>query len=263
MTVFATETGKILRPGPHDTAMEAIYCWYEAGALTAMWGWLLAAAPRGDGHAVMVLPGFATSDSMTLLLRHFLSLLGYRVYPWNLGWNFDHHTVGDNGEHIAREIQNIRDATGADVSLVGWSLGGVIAREAARRNPEGLRQVISLGSPFTGDPEATSLSLLCTLTTGISPNSPEARARARRGVKPLPVPSSAIFSRSDGITAWQNCIGLTDDITESIEVRSSHFGFVANAGVYLAVADRLAQPVGQWRPFDARGTFAGLFYPGQ
>jgi len=198
---------------------------------------------------------------MTVLLRHFLGLLGYRVFPWNLGWNFDHHSVGANGEHIAREIQRIRDETGEDVSLVGWSLGGVIAREAARRNPAGVRQVIALGSPFAGDPEATSLSLLYTLTTGKSARSPEARARSRRGVKPLPVPSSAIFSRNDGITAWQNCVGHTDSITENIEVRASHFGFMANPGVFLAVADRLGQPAERWRPFSPEGLLSAVFYP--
>jgi pimeloyl-ACP methyl ester carboxylesterase len=251
----------IRRPGAHATLGEAFSWWFETAWLGTLWGWLLNAAPRGDGHAVMVLPGFATSDGMTLALRHFLGLLGYRVFPWNLGWNFDHHTVGANGEHIAREIQRIRDEVGGDVSLVGWSLGGVIAREAARRNPDGVRQVIALGSPFAGDPEATSLSLLYTLTTGTSARSPEARARSRRGVMPLPVPSSAIFSRSDGITAWQNCIGQTDAITENIEVRASHFGFMANPGVYFAVADRLAHTKGEWQPFEPQGTFAASFYP--
>jgi len=243
--------------------MEAVYCWFEAASLAGLWPWLVSTAPRGDGHPVMVLPGFATSDRMTLLLRHFLSVLGYRVFPWNLGWNFDHHSVGANGEHISREIDRIRDEAGDDVSLIGWSLGGVIAREAARRNPVGVRQVIALGSPFAGDPEATSMSLLYALTTGKSARSPEARARSRRGVRPLPVPSSAIFSRSDGITAWQNCVGQTDDITENIEVRASHFGFMANPAVYLAVADRLAQPKEGRQSFVPEGPLASLFFPAQ
>jgi pimeloyl-ACP methyl ester carboxylesterase len=222
---------------------------------------LLSVAPRGDGRPVMVLPGFATSDRMTLLLRHFLGLLGYRVFPWNLGWNFDHHTVGANGEHIARQIERIRSEVDEDVSLVGWSLGGVVAREAARRNPTGVRQVIALGSPFAGDPKATNLSLLYSLATGKSARSEEAVARARRGVLPLPVPSSAIFSRSDGITAWQNCVGATDAINENIEVRSSHFGFVLNPAVYLAVADRLAQERQNWRPFERTGHLSELYFP--
>ena len=263
MRVPLPDVAEIRRPGLHATMLEAFNWWFEAASLGTLWDWLLNAAPRGDGHSVMVLPGFATSDSMTLLLRHFLGQLGYRVFPWNLGWNFDHHTVGANGEHIAREIQRIRDETRQDVSLVGWSLGGVIAREAARRRPEGVRQVIALGSPFAGDPEATSLSLLYTMTTGKSARSPEARARSRRGAKPLPVPSSAIFSRSDGITAWQNCICATNEITENIEVRASHFGLITNPGVYLAIADRLAHPKGRWQPFEPPGPFRQLFYPGR
>ena len=253
---------EIRRPGAYATAMEAFYWSFEASALFALWGCLLGSVPRGDGHPVLVLPGFATNDRMTVFLRHFLGVLGYRVFPWNLGWNLDHHTVGINGEHIALEIERIRAEAGQDVSLVGWSLGGVIAREAARRNPAGVRQVIALGSPFAGDPDATSLSLLYALATGKNPRSPEARDRSRRGAQPLPVHSTAIFSRSDGITAWENCIGTTDRITENIEVRSSHFGFMVNPGVYFVVADRLAQKPGEWQPFEKRGGFSDFYFPG-
>jgi len=220
---------------------------------------LLACAPRGDGHPVMVLPGFATNDAMTLLLRQYLALLGYEVFPWDLGWNLDQHSVGENGEHIARRIEEIADRTGARVSLVGWSLGGVIAREAARRKHHGLRQVIALGSPFAGNPRATSLTTLYQLLTGNDLSGDHARKRYGSGHHPLQVPSTAIYSRSDGITAWENCISETDAITENIEVHSSHFGFVANPAVFYAVADRLAQPEGGWRPFERNCPFAAFF----
>lgn len=220
---------------------------------------MLATAPRGDGHPVMVLPGFATNDQMTGLLRGFLAQWGYDVHPLDLGWNFDQHTVGENGEHIARRIAEIRQQTGRKVSLVGWSLGGVIAREAARRDPGDIRQVVALGSPFTGNPHATNLSNIYRLVTGNDFTSEKSRARYAEGSNPLPVPCSAIYSKTDGVTAWQNCLGQSDAINENIEVISSHFGFVANPAVFFAVADRLAQPEGGWRKFVPAGPFRHCF----
>lgn len=249
----------IRRPFLGWTLMEAARLVMDMGLLGTTFP-LLAAAPRGDGHPVMVLPGFATNDQMTVLLRQYLALLGYQVFPWDLGWNLDQHTVGQNGEHVAQRIEEIAAETGMAVSLVGWSLGGVIAREAARRDHGGLRQVIALGSPFTGNPRATSLSTLYELLTGNKVASQETRDRYSSGHKPLAVPSSAIFSKSDGITAWENCVSEVDAITENIEVHSSHFGFVANPAVFYAVADRLAQPEGDWRKFQKSGPFVA-FYP--
>lgn len=220
---------------------------------------LLATALRGDGHPVMVLPGFATNDQMTWLLRNFLTQWGYDVYPLDLGWNFDQHTVGENGEHVADRIALIRERTQRKVSLVGWSLGGVIAREAARRDPADIRQVIALGSPFTGNPHATNLSNIYQAVTGNDFTSEKSKARYVEGSGPLPVPSSAIYSRTDGITAWRNCLGQTDAINENIEVISSHFGFVANPAVFFAVADRLSQTEGEWRKFVPSGPYRHCF----
>lgn len=248
----------IERPPLLYTAFELMRCSFEAASL-ALSTPLLATLPRGDNHHVMVLPGFATDDSMTVILRSFLSALGYQVHPWQLGWNLDHRTVGDNGEHVARRIEEIAAGTGHDVSLIGWSLGGVIAREAARRDHTGLRQVIALGSPFTGNPKATSLRGLYERITGNDTESPQIRKRFAQGRHPLRVPSTAIYSKSDGITAWENCRSLTDAITENVEVHSSHFGLVVNPAVYYIIADRLAQPEGQWAPFDRGGPFSMLF----
>jgi len=213
----------------------------------------LAAAPRGDGHAVMVLPGFATDDHATAFLRRFLSGLGYEVHPWGLGYNFDHRTAGYDGEHIASRIDRILDATGRKVSLVGWSLGGVIAREAARRDPGAVRQVITIASPFCGNPHANHVGAVYTMLSGNRVDSPEAMRRFALGPKPLQMPSTAIYSRSDGITAWQNCISQVDHQSENVEVHSSHFGMVMNTAVFQVVADRLAQPESVWAPYKGSG----------
>ncbi|MBF9149487.1 alpha/beta fold hydrolase [Novosphingobium jiangmenense] len=254
----AKHSAGIRRPQLGWTMLESPRFVAEAGMLAMAWPMLLR-APRGDGHAVMVLPGFATNDAMTGLLRCYLARLGYAVFPWELGWNLDQHSAGENGEHVAARIEAIAAETGHKVSLVGWSLGGVIAREAARRDHGALRQVITLGSPFTGNPRATSLSTLYELLTGNKVSSDSTAERYSRGHHPLLVPSSAIFSRSDGITAWENCVSATDARTENIEVHCSHFGFVSNPAVFWAVADRLAQPEGTWSPFVPRGPFAGFF----
>ena len=252
------EPDSIRRPGTGWALLEPVRFYCELGIL-ALSSPLLACSPRGDGHPVMVLPGFAATDHGTLLLRKYLGLLGFDVFPWNLGWNLDQHSAGENGEYVSRRIDEIADRTGKAVSLVGWSLGGVIAREAARRDHGRLRQVITLGSPFAGNPGATNFVVLYELLSGNRVSSPQQRKRYLDGHRPLPVPSSSIFSRSDGVVAWQNCVGQTDEQTENIEVISSHSGLAANPAVFYAVADRLAQPAGQWEKFTPAGPFAPFF----
>jgi hypothetical protein len=221
---------------------------------------LMRGAPRGDGHPVIVLPGFGTSDRHTVLLRRTLTHLGYEVHGWELGMNRDHQTVGENGERLAARIESIASASGQSVSLIGWSLGGVIAREAARRRHEGLRQVITLGSSCTGVPHATRLKGVYRALTGNALDSERVRQRYATGGASLPVPSTSIYSRSDGVVSWRNCVTDVSHHNENVEVISGHFGFVAHPAVLWAVADRLAQPEGQWRPFARTGPF-GRFYP--
>ena len=244
----------ILSPLPFLTIAEAGRCMIELASLMGSYP-ILSNLPRGDGHPVLVLPGFATNDKMTAVLRRFLAGLGHSVHAWDLGWNLDQHTTGENGEHIARRISEIRKETGRKVSLVGWSLGGVIARDATRRDPEDVRQVVTLGSPFTGDPSATNLNSLYELLTGNRVADMRHHARYAEGHMALPVPSSAVYSKTDGITAWQNCVSETDEQTENIEVFSSHFGFITNPAVFSIVADRLSQPEGEWSKFENTGPF--------
>ncbi len=249
----------IQRPPAHLAATDLVRAGLEGMSLLFASG-LLCSSPRGDGHGVMVLPGFATDDSATMMLRRFLQMLGYEVHPWRLGWNLDHRTVGLNGEHVAHQIDKIVDATGRRVTLIGWSLGGVIAREAARRDPQAVRQVITMGSPFCGNPHANHVGKMYERLSGNKVDSPAALRRFSAGDHPLPMPSTSIFSRSDGVTAWENCIALTDHQTENVEVHASHFGLVVHPAVYYVVADRLAQPEDDWSPFQRKGPF-GIFYP--
>ena len=214
----------------------------ELGASLAAYPFLKR-APRGDGHPVLVIPGFMASDLSTRTLRRFLQDLDYRVHGWRLGRN-----EGPRPETVAAMVARLHDLHqryGRNVSLVGWSLGGVYARELARRFPSEVRQVITLASPFR-DLEATNVPRFLRLPRGRHPREPEVSARLQQ---PLPVPMTAIFSRSDGIAAWQSCVAERGPLSESIEVASSHLGIGHHPVVLLTIADRLGQPEGGWKPF--------------
>ncbi len=208
----------------------------------------LATAPRGDGHGVLVLPGLLASDTSTLPLRGYLRWLGYDVRGWDLGRN-----RGPTEEVLAglpRALLAHARRTGRPVSLVGWSLGGVYARELARRNAKHVRRVITLGSPFAlTDPPRQSrvhgpyqrLSHLH--ADGARLPSFEQRAR------PIGVPSTSVFSRLDGIVSWPTCLEPETERHQNVEVRCSHLGFGVDPATLWLIADQLAVPPGQHRPF--------------
>jgi pimeloyl-ACP methyl ester carboxylesterase len=214
---------------------------------------LLARAPRGDGHPVLVLPGFTADDLSTRPLRRFLRDLGYQVHGWRLGRN-----VGPTGAIVnglrARFGELAERHRGELISLVGWSLGGIYAREIARSAPESVRLVITLGSPFRHTPGEES--------------HPAAAVRAvarRRGVStrldqsPLLVPTTAIYTRTDGVVPWRASRDDDGERAESIEVVGSHSGLGHNPAVLWAIADRLAQPRGEWAPFRPTGPWRTAF----
>jgi pimeloyl-ACP methyl ester carboxylesterase len=204
----------------------------------------LARAPSGDGHPVLVLPGFMASDFSTRVLRRFLRDRGYAAHGWKLGRN-----VGPTPETVVglgQRFLDLRQRHGRQLSLIGWSLGGVYARELARRFPSDVRQVITLATPFR-DLEATNVPR--SLLQRRQPHPDEAAFRALLR-EPLPVPSTAIYSRSDGIASWQSCVEEPGPLRESIEVESSHLGIGHHPVVLLTIADRLAQPEGAWKPFN-------------
>lgn len=221
---------------------------------------LLATAPRGDGHPVLVLPGFTTTDRSTSVLRRYLSSLGYDAHTWDLGRNLGPRAIGEEGEKLVDRLSTVRELTGRKVSLVGWSLGGVMARIVSRKVPEAVRQVISLGSPFAGSPRATNVWRAYELLTGQRIDDKRTREQLREGATPPPVPSTAIWSREDGVVAWQNCVEPFGENSDNIEVHGSHCGLGVNPAVLYAVADRLALPEDGWTPFNRNGMRA-LFYP--
>lgn len=221
---------------------------------------MLARAPRGDGHPVLVLPGFVTTDVSTRVLRNYLAKLGYDAHAWELGRNLGPKAIGHEGEKLIARLQAVHEATGKRVSIVGWSLGGVMARQLSRRAPEAVRQVITLGSPFTGSPRATNAWRAYQVLTGHKIDSDDAQSQLRESEAPPPVPSTSIFTREDGVVAWQNCIEPAGPETDNIQVHGSHCGLGVNPAVLYAIADRLAQADGDWHPFERTGLKA-MVYP--
>ncbi len=215
--------------------------------------------PRGDGHPVLVLPGFMASDPSTRPMRSLLDDLGYQSHAWGLGQNvrFDAQreaAMSDLVERIFRE-------SGRKVSIVGWSLGGVFARELAKTHPDKVRMVITLGSPISGDRNHSSARHLFEAING-KETTPELEGRYQRLHEAPPVPTTSIFTRTDGIVAWQGSVqsarhGHAD--TENIEVPASHIGLGVNPLVMLAIADRLALKEGKWMPFRRAGWRALAF----
>jgi len=197
----------------------------------------LKAAPKGDGRPVMILPGLVNTDRSNLLLQRFLRRLGYRVEGWGLGRNLGTRAIGREGEVLMQRIAALHRQTGEPVTLIGISLGGIMARIAAHRAPASVREVITISSPYAGSARATNVWRSFEFFTGDRIDDDHVRAQAELAAKPLPVPETAIWSRSDGLVAGEICHAPE---TRAIEVRSSHIGVQWRAEVMLAVAGILA-----------------------
>jgi len=218
---------------------------------------LLLSAARGDGHPVLVLPGFLVSDVSTTALRRYLTHLGYDTHGWELGRNFG--GIARMRAKLAERLTQIHEQTGKKVSVVGWSLGGVYARDLALQMPHAVRSVITLGSPFSRSPNASNISDVYEFVSGEGPwdhgdQIPHEFDAIRES---LPVPATSIWSKVDGIVSWQSSVLKRNAHAENIEViGASHVGLGVNAAVLWAVADRIAQKDGAFVPFARGGPFA-------
>jgi pimeloyl-ACP methyl ester carboxylesterase len=237
------EFGLMRAPGLVRLVMEWRAPWeYGATLLAQPW---LAQAPQGDGHPVLLFPGLMASDASTKPLRRYLEGKGYLAVGWGIGAN-----LGPREGVLAsceEQLKALRRTYKRKVSLIGWSLGGLYARELAKDFPKEVRQVITLGTPFTGHPKATNAWRLYEIVTGHRIGAPDIHGPLRA---PPPVPTTSIYSRTDGVVAWQCSVEKSGPLTENIEIEASHFGIGLNPLAWWAIADRLAQPEGQWRPFD-------------
>ena len=214
--------------------------------------------PKGDGHSVLVLPGFFASDTSTRPLRRLLSDLNYDSHAWGMGRNLRFNEKRERQMHDL--VERIYRESGQKLSIVGWSLGGVFARELAKGHPEKVRMVISLGSPITNNRQHSSARHLFEAINGKS-TTPEREGRYGDLAAAPPVPTTSIFTKTDGIVSWQGSVQRPDDHSEveNIIVPASHTGLGVNPLVMVAIADRLAQPQDAWSPFDRSG-WRDLFF---
>lgn len=231
---------------------------WEFGAVLPAW-FTLQRAPRGDGHPVIVFPGLSASDASTFPLRSYLQRQGYAASGWNQGFNFGPRAGVLRSAQD--QLEDVVEASGRKASLIGWSLGGIYARELAKMLPGLVRSVITLGTPFAGNPSSTNAWRLYQLASGRD---------IGREASPydLPVaptmPTSSIYSRTDGVVAWQasrQAPSSDNPHTENIEVLASHVGLGLNPSTWWVLADRLAQAEGHWTPFQRKRGLHGLIFP--
>lgn len=245
-----TEADRRRRPPLALAAAEGPRALGELLSLGAF-GPLLASAPRGDGHPVLVLPGLLADDGYMALLRLFLRMQGWQPLPWAAGTNF-----GDWASLETRVLPAIEAAVrehGRPVSLVGASMGGLYARAAAHRLPGHVRCVVTLASPVHGPYRANNIWPMFEAGTGQP-------AETMAVPPPAVVPSTSVYSRSDGLGDWTPCLQPPGAVAENVEIASSHLGMAWHPAALFLLADRLAQPLGRWQPFSPPG-WARWLYP--
>jgi hypothetical protein len=196
--------------------------------------------PQGEGRPVIVYPGLATNDWATSLLRHFLDQLGYVTYPWSQGLNKGPSKGLDAMlDTLSDDLRRVHCRHRESVSLVGWSLGGVYARELAKLEPSRVRQVVTMGTPISGTVAGTNGDALFTLLSG-SDCHKDPRVLQRVSQAP-DVPTTSIYSRTDGVVGWRCSVDASDKV-QHVEVSlTSHLGMVASPQALCALANALAQ----------------------
>lgn len=184
-----------------------------------------------DGPPALVIPGFIATDRTTLALRRALAEAGWRVHGWELGWNKG--ARADTLDRLKARLDEI--STDQPILVVGWSLGGLFARELARAAPDRVRAVVTLGSPFSGDPRQNNVWRLYERVAGHRVDDPPL---PRITDKP-PVPHLAFWSRRDGIVAPRSARGLDHERDEAVELQCTHMGF----GVSVRTARKVVQEI--------------------
>ncbi len=218
-------------------------------ALPGLW-----TTPPGDGHPVLVIPGYLGHDDHTTVLRGFLSAKGYRTFGWELGRNLGMRRAGGLNALLERLTDIYNETNQTKVSLIGWSLGGIFARRMARSRPDLVRQTIVMGSPIgrTDDNAHYVQTVYERVNDQVVPRI-VIDQYMMENMQPCSVPSTALYSRTDAIVPHDIAREPESDITENLEVTSSHTGFVVNPEVFYHVARKLAQPEDGWRKLSSLG----------
>lgn len=197
-------------------------------------------SPEGDGHPVVIFPGLGANGFAMTILRDHCRALGYEAIDWGRGFN-----TGPRGNleawlgDLTHDVESLLDAHPQPASLIGWSLGGLYARELAKRMPGRVRQVITIGTPFNAGADRTNAGWLYRILNGGPPTVDAALAQRLR--TPPPVPTTSIYSRTDGVVPWRACRHARHQpMVCDIEVDSSHIGMGWNREVLDTVRQRLA-----------------------
>lgn len=213
---------------------------------------------KGDGHPVLVLPGFLASAQSTLILRKFIDRIGYTSYDWDIGRNYGKVEYLDD---LLQQVDALHRAHQQKVSLVGWSLGGVYARQIAKERPDMVRQIIMMGSPFQAINDANHATWLHKLINIGKKEQAVDEDFLASIPEPAPVPSTAIYSKQDGVVPWAACMEKEEGpYRQNIQVRSSHLGFGVNQAVYTIIADRLQLTRQNWQAFQHEGKLQDIFF---
>jgi len=206
----------------------------------------------GDGHPVVIFPGLGADGTSVAPLRSYWRELGYDAFDWGRGFN-----TGPKGNldawlgELADQVPGLLAAHTLPATLIGWSLGGIYAREIAKLLTGEIRQVITIGTPFNATTDKTHAAWLYRLLNGTTPVLD--RSLSQRLRTPPRVPTTSIYSRSDGVVAWQTCRHeKRSRLTQDIEISGSHVGMGWNRTVLRVIADRLAQPLQGRRPYVVR-----------
>lgn len=251
------KTNKKQAPSKFLLLFEGRALW-ELGSFYATQPLLNKSTPPGDNHPVLVLPGFFASDKSTRPLRRFLDKKGYQTYGWGLGRNLGRL---EYQEKLVDKLAKIQTKHQRKVTIIGWSLGGVYARILANLNPEKVRQVITLGSPFRNLTRRSNAHWLYEYINKEKAGNVPQEVISLVEQKP-DVPFTALYTKTDSIVSWQNAIEKeTSYYSQNIHVLGSHCGLGHNPMVLYVIADRLSQAENNWHPFEFKEHLSKYFYP--
>ncbi|MEO6606777.1 MAG: alpha/beta fold hydrolase [Aeromicrobium sp.] len=205
----------------------------------------------GEGRPVLAIPGFSANDKMTGRLRGHLNHHGFKAHGWGQGSNIG--LTDELIDGLEARFTDLVKRYDEPISVVGWSFGGVLARHLAHTYPDDVRQIVCLGSPWRADGERTRATAMFEKSRKKHGISDRARPMIDLLRGNVPVPTTAVWSKSDGIVPWRGC--RVDDATlpaiaENVEIVSSHVGMVASPVALAVVVDRLSQPLDNWQSLN-------------
>ncbi len=228
------------RPGPLSFLMEARTPFQFFSFIHTAPG--LLTAPRGDGRPIVLLPGYLAPELSMEPLAQYLRFLGYDVYPWGLGTN--RGDVDADIDRLGPRVEELCASLGQPVTLVGWSLGGVVAREVTRLYADSVREVMTLGTPIIGGPKYTSVGAFYARARGLDLDEFERHVHERNSIG-FSQPITSIYSKTDGVVGWRASIDVYNPQADNIEVSGSHFGLGVNPKVWRIIAKKLAETKGE------------------